>query len=95
MAKQVFTGITPELLAVMSRQRQERIRLRMNEDGRSGQATGQLPFGPVEVDFVYARDLGELTVTVRRKPALVPAPLLWAEFSRAVRAARTTLEGTR
>ena len=86
-ARHTFTAITPAILKQLAERRRGGIKIVFNEDRRTGRASGTLPVGWVEVGFSYAHDRNELTLTVLKKPMLVPAPLLWAEFSFALREA--------
>jgi hypothetical protein len=86
-ARHTFTGVTPDLLARLARARRGPIQLDFNADGRTGTASGKLPLGLVEIGFSYASERSELTLTVLRKPMFVPTPILWAEFSLALREA--------
>lgn len=87
--RHTFTGITPAILRQLAQRRRGLISVVLNEDGCTGRATGTLPIGWVEVGFLYKQDRSELTLTVLKKPMLVPTPLLWAEFTFALREAAT------
>jgi hypothetical protein len=49
-------------------------------DGPCGNVTSQTPFGECVVAFVYVSARAELTLTIVKKPWLIPAGLLWSGF---------------
>jgi hypothetical protein len=65
--------------------------MNLNADGKSGTVSGKSPLGDVVISFDYAAAQAEVTLTVLEKPMFVPVPLLWAEFSYALRCAAQEL----
>ena len=49
-------------------------------DGLCGNATSQTPFGECVIAFVHDIARAELTLTIVKKPWLIPASLLWSGF---------------
>jgi hypothetical protein len=49
-------------------------------DGPRSRATSQTPFGECVVEFVHESARAELTLTIVKKPWLVPESLLWNAF---------------
>jgi hypothetical protein len=49
-------------------------------DGPCGNVTSRTPFGECVVAFVYVSARAELTLTIVKKPWLIPASLLWSGF---------------
>jgi len=94
MASQhTFQDVTPEILDHLANQPGEAdsLSLTFHETGLSGEAKGMSSLGEVSVGFEYRPESAELTLTVLKKPILVPVPLLWAEFSQALRRARAEM----
>ena len=85
--RHTFTGISPAILVKLREARRWPVRFDFSEDGRTGTAIGTLPIGTLEIGFNYASESQELTLTILKKPMLVPAPFVWAEFSMAIREA--------
>jgi hypothetical protein len=63
-------------------------------EGPSGTATGQTPLGECVIEFVHDGARGELTLTLVRKPWLLPESLLWMGFQRTSSAAASGSSGT-
>ena len=61
------------------------IGFKLSADGKSGTVSGKLPRGDVVIGFDYTEAPAELTLTILEKPMFVPVPLLWADFSYALR----------
>ena len=53
-------------------------------DGASGTATSRTPLGEFVIDFVHDCARSELTLTLVKKPWLVPEGLLWNGFTEAL-----------
>jgi hypothetical protein len=90
-----FTGVT---LAVLQRMRETNTRnyiLELDEERRTGTVTGKSPLGDVAVRFDYVTERAEMRLTVVKKPLFVPLPMLWAEFSLALREATAELAAMR
>jgi hypothetical protein len=49
-------------------------------DGPNGTATGQTPLGECVIEFAHDSALTELTLTLLKKPWLLPESLLWNGF---------------
>jgi hypothetical protein len=49
-------------------------------DGPRSRAISQTPFGECVVDFAHESARAELTLTIVKKPWLVPERLLWSAF---------------
>jgi hypothetical protein len=82
-----FSGVTPEVLARLRARPSGRYQVHVGADGSNGTISGSTPVGELVVDFQYARERGTATVTIRSKPRLVPAGLVWAEIAGALRSA--------
>lgn len=87
----IFHDVTPALLerTIARISGKAGLSLALDDDGRGGTATGPTPLGEVAVRFDYAPEATQLTLTVVRKPALVPVAMLWSQFAGALDAART------
>ena len=57
-------------------------------EGQSGTATGQTPLGECVIEFVHDSAREELTLTLVRKPWLLPESLLWMGFQRTLERCR-------
>jgi hypothetical protein len=88
---QTFTGVTMAVLACMRATNDSDHAMVLNADGRSGTLSAKSPLGDVVIGFDYAEARAEVTLTILEKPMFVPAPLVWAEFSYALRSAREKL----
>jgi hypothetical protein len=49
-------------------------------DGSTGTATSPTPFGNCVIEFVHDRARSELTLTLVKKPWLLPEGMLWNGF---------------
>jgi hypothetical protein len=94
MSSQTFPDVTLDMLERIARREDAAgFAMQIDEDRRAGTAGGSTPLGPVEVRFALAPDTAELSVTILRKPPFLPAAMLWAEFGRALEAARAQAAG--
>jgi len=57
-------------------------------EGPSGTATAQTPLGECVIEFVHDSAREELTLTLVRKPWLLPESLLWSGFQRTLERCR-------
>ena len=88
MSSHVFPGVSLALLErLAARTSNSNYSLQISEDQRSGTASGRTPLGDVELRFDFVPEEEVLTLTIVRKPVMVPAPLFWAEFRRILREA--------
>ncbi|MGO9039921.1 MAG: hypothetical protein ACLPQI_07645 [Steroidobacteraceae bacterium] len=65
-------------------------RLEKSADGSRGTLSGETPVGHLWLSFKYEAEHHSLTVTIDRKPFLVPAALVFATISNALREAGAT-----
>ncbi|HKM61297.1 MAG TPA: hypothetical protein VJY39_02290 [Acidisphaera sp.] len=86
-----FSGVTLAVLQRMSETNRNDYVLVLDEERRTGTVTGKSPLGDVAVRFDYTIERAEMRLTVLKKPMFVPLPMLWAEFSLALREATTDL----
>jgi hypothetical protein len=92
----IFRGVT---LAVLNRMREANepatnknsYAFHLNPDGKTGIISGKSSVGDVVIGFDYAETRAEVTVTILNKPMFVPAALVWAELSYALRCATEAL----
>lgn len=66
--------------------------LARSADGSSGTLSGETPVGHLTLGFRYDAVNSSVTVTIEKKPFLVPAALVWATISNALREAGATHE---
>lgn len=89
MSSQTFNDVTLEMLErIAARDDAAGVAFQIDEDGRSGTAAGTTPLGEVALRFDLAPERAELSVSILRKPAFLPAWVLWSEFSRVIDRAR-------
>jgi hypothetical protein len=86
-----FSSVTPAVLERMRATNDSPYTMKLNSDGKSGTVSGKSPLGDVVIGFDYAEAQAEVTMTILEKPMFVPVPLLWAEFSYALRCATQEL----
>jgi hypothetical protein len=86
-----FTGVTPAVLKHMRAANDSPYIMNLSADGKSGTVSGRSPLGDIVIRFDYAGARAEVTLTILEKPMFVPVPLLWAEFSYALRCAAQEL----
>jgi hypothetical protein len=85
----IFSGVTVEALSrIKELGRTEYSVIFDPPKGSRSTATSQTPFGECVVEFEYDITRAELTLTIVKKPWLVPESLLWSRF-------RETLERCR
>ena len=89
-----FPGVTIPLLECMSAVNRGRYVLNRDEGKDTGTLTAKSGVGEVVVQFAYAREQAEMKVTVLKKPIFMPPPVVWAEFSLAMREAAAELAET-
>jgi hypothetical protein len=65
-------------------------RLEMSADGSRGTLSGETPVGHLILGFKYEAERATVTVTIEKKPFLVPAALVFATISNALREAGAT-----
>jgi hypothetical protein len=80
-----FSGVTPEVLKRLHASNESNYTLDLNVNGASGTITAKSSVGEVVVAFDYVAERAEVALTILNKPTFVPAPLVWAEFSLALR----------
>jgi hypothetical protein len=82
-----FSGVTPEVLKRLHASNEADYTLDLNVTGTCGTIVAKSGVGEVVVAFDYVTERAEVTLTILNKPMFVPAPLVWAEFSLALRKA--------
>ena len=65
-------------------------RLEKSADGSCGTLSGETPIGHLTFGFRYEAERATLTVTIEKKPFLIPATLVFATISNALREAGAT-----
>ncbi len=83
----VFSGVTLEVLNRMREEDSGDYALELNADRTGGTVNKTSPFGDVVVRFEHDNQRAEMTVTILHKPLLLPAAVLWAGVSHALRRA--------
>ena len=58
-------------------------------DGPRSTASSQTPFGECVVEFVHDGARAELTLTIIKKPSLVPEGMLWGGFMATIERCRS------
>ncbi len=77
----IFSGVTAEALSrIQGLGRAEYGVVFDPPDGPCGNATSQTPFGECVIAFMYVSARAELTLTIVKKPWLIPASMLWSGF---------------
>ena len=82
---QVFSGITIAGLSRLREEDSDDYDLDLDPGRVGGTVNKSTPFGDVVVRFDHDSQRAEMTVTIVKKPALLPSALLWAGVSRALR----------
>jgi hypothetical protein len=78
----IFSGVTAEILSRMKEfGRAEHGIVYDPPEGPSSTATSQTPLGECVIEFVHDAAKAELTLTLVKKPWLLPEGLLWNGFS--------------
>ena len=77
-----FSDVTPEILSRMKELgRAEHGIVYDPPDGPVGTATSQTPLGECVIEFAHDAATAELTLTLVKKPWLLPEGVLWSGFS--------------
>ena len=77
-----FSGVTPSILSRMKEfGRAEYSIVYDPPEGPVSTATSQTPLGECVIEFVHDAERAELTLTLVKKPWLLPEGLLWNGFS--------------
>jgi hypothetical protein len=85
----IFSGVTVEALSRVKELGRTEYSVNFDPpEGSRSTATSQTPFGECVVEFEYDIARAELTLTIVKKPWLLPESLLWSGF-------RATLERCR
>lgn len=85
--RHAFSGVTSELLGRLQQFDDGGYELQLDRDRIGGTLTRHTGLGDVVVRFDHDRERAEMTVTILKKPMLMPTPLLLAEMSLALRRA--------
>ena len=87
-----FHNITPAVLERLGAagKRGGSYHLERSADGSRGTISGETPVGHLTLGFEYEAERATITVTIERKPLLVPAALVFATISTALREAGHT-----
>ena len=76
-----FSDVTPEILSRMKELgRAEHGIVYDPPDGPVGTATSQTPLGECVIEFAHDAATDELTLTLVKKPWLLPEGVLWSGF---------------
>lgn len=81
----VFTGVTFERLSRMQEEDRGDYALALEPGRIGGTVHKPTPLGVVVVRFAHDIQRAEMTVTILKKPVLVPAEVVWVGVSRALR----------
>jgi len=85
----IFSGVTAEILSRMKEfGRAEHGIVYDPPEGPSSTATSQTPLGECVIEFVHDAAKAELTLTLVKKPWLLPEGLLWNGFSQTLERCR-------
>ena len=77
-----FSGVTPEILHRMKELGRAEYNIVYDPpEGPVSTATSQTPLGECVVEFAHDPAKAELTLTLLKKPWLLPEGLLWSGFS--------------
>ena len=77
-----FSGVTPEILHRMKEFGRAEYNIVYDPpEGPVSTATSQTPLGECVVEFAHDPAKAELTLTLVKKPWLLPESLLWSGFS--------------
>ena len=84
-----FSGISVEIVGRMKEHGRSRYGIVFDPpEGANSTATGQTPLGECVIEFAHDSERGELTLTLVKKPWLLPEGLLWSGFLRTLKACR-------
>jgi hypothetical protein len=76
-----FTGVTPEILSRMKEMGRDEYNIVYDPpDGPVSTATSQTPLGECVIEFAHDPTKAELTLTLVKKPWLLPEGVLWSGF---------------
>jgi hypothetical protein len=80
-SSRTFPGVTPEILGRMKELgRAEYGIVYDSPDGLVSTATSQTPLGECVIEFAHDAAKAELTLTLVKKPWLLPEGVLWSGF---------------
>ena len=85
--KHVFSGVTAEVLGRLRHEDDGAYVLELDPDRVGGVLIRRSGLGEVAVRFDHDRERAEITVTIVKKPMLLPTAVLLAEMSLALRRA--------
>lgn len=83
----IFSGVSLELLRRMHEDDSADYALKLDPDRKGGTVNKPTPLGDVVVRFEHDMLRADMTVTILKKPMLLPAAVLWAGVSHALRRA--------
>jgi len=83
----IYSGITLEALSRMRDDSNRDYAVELDASGVSGTVSKPTPFGNALMRFEHDGGRAEMTVTILKKPALLPAAVLWAGVAHALRRA--------
>jgi hypothetical protein len=76
-----FSGISMEIVGRMKEYGRSQYGIVFDPpEGPRSTATSQTPLGDCVIEFAYDEERSELTLTLIRKPWLLPESLLWNSF---------------
>jgi len=85
-----FSGVTAEILSRMKEFGRAEYGIVYNPlEGAASTATSRTPLGECVIEFVHDAAKAELTLTLVKKPWLLPEALLWNGFSETLERCRT------
>jgi hypothetical protein len=80
-SSRTFPGVTPEILSRMKELgRAEHNIVYDPPDGPAGTAASQTPLGECVIEFAHDAAAAKLTLTLVKKPWLLPEGVLWSGF---------------
>ena len=91
----IFSGVTMEVLNRMREEDSGDYTLELDPHRIAGTVNKPTPLGHVVVRFDHDNQRSEMTVTILKKPMLLPTAVLWAGVSHALRraSAETMVDG--
>ena len=85
-----FSDVTAEILSRMKEFGRAEYGIVYNPlEGAASTATSRMPLGECVIEFVHDAAKAELTLTLVKKPWLLPEALLWNGFSETLERCRT------